>query len=79
MSIANPELETLTMKQRVFIAVVGVLSVVLAALLVFYFSPAEGISQALPGRNLTPAVHEDGFGRPSTPTDLLPINISMSA
>jgi hypothetical protein len=40
MSIASPEAETLTMKQRVFIGVLGVLSVVLAALVVFYFSPA---------------------------------------
>jgi hypothetical protein len=39
MSIASPEAEAITMKQRVFIGALGVLSVVLAALVVFYFSP----------------------------------------
>jgi hypothetical protein len=78
MSFASPEAETLTMKQRVFIGVLGVLSVLLAALVVFYFSPAEETSEALPGRNLSPALYEDGFGRRSTPADILPhINIPM--
>src|ERR1700722_13356879 len=58
MSIANPEAENLTMKQRIFIGVLGVLSVLLAALVVFYFSPAEETSEALPGLNLSPAVYE---------------------
>jgi hypothetical protein len=80
MSIASPEAETLTMKQRVFIGVLGVLSVLLAALMVFYFSTAEETSEALPGRNLSPAVYEDGFDRHSTLTDILPgINIPLSA
>lgn len=35
MSIASPEAETLTMKQCVFLGVLGVLSVLLAALVVF--------------------------------------------
>jgi len=58
MSTANPEAETLTMKQRVFIGVLGVLSILLAALVVFYFSPAEETSEALPGRNLSPTLYE---------------------
>ena len=62
MSIASPEAETLTMKQRVFIGVLGVLSVVLAALVVFYFSPAGETSEALPGQHLSPTVYEDRFG-----------------
>jgi hypothetical protein len=61
MSIASPEAESLTMKQRIFIGVLGVLSVLLAALVVFYFSPAEETSEALPGRNLSPAVYADRF------------------
>ncbi len=56
MSIANPEAETLTMKQRIFVGVLGLLSVLLAALVLFYFSPAEETSEALPGRNLSPAL-----------------------
>jgi hypothetical protein len=63
MSIASPEAEILTMKQRVFIGVLGVLSVLLAALVVFYFSPAEETSEALPRRNLSPALYEGGFVR----------------
>ncbi len=69
MSIANPEAETLTMKQRIFIGILGVLSVLLAALVVFYFSPAEETGEALTGRNLSLAVYEHGFGRHATPTD----------
>jgi hypothetical protein len=61
MSIASPEAESLTMKQRIFIGVLGVLSVLLAALVVFYFSPAEETSEALPGRNLSPTVYADRF------------------
>jgi hypothetical protein len=72
MSIASPEAETLTMKQRVFIGVLGILSVLLAALVVFYFSPAEETSEALPGRNLSPTVYEDRFDRHSTLADSLP-------
>jgi len=76
MSIASPEAESLTMKQRIFIGVLGVLSVLLAALVVFYFSPAEETSEALPSRNLSPAVYEDRFDRNSTLADILPdINI----
>jgi hypothetical protein len=56
MSMANLEAETLTMKQRIFIGVLGVLSVLLAALVVFYFSPAEETSEALPGRTLSLAL-----------------------
>jgi hypothetical protein len=61
MSIASPEAESLTMKQRIFIGVLGVLSVLLAALVVFYFSPAEETSEALPGRNLSPTAYADRF------------------
>jgi hypothetical protein len=59
MPIANPEAMTLTMRQRVFIGVLGVLSVVLAALVVFYFTPAGETSKALPGQHLSPTVHDD--------------------
>jgi hypothetical protein len=61
MSMATPEAENLTMKQRIFIGVLGVLSVLLAALVVFYFSPTEETGEAFPGRNLSPAVYEAGF------------------
>jgi hypothetical protein len=59
MPFASPEAETLTMKQRIFIGVLGVLSVLLAALVVFYFSPAGETSEALPGQHLSPTVYED--------------------
>jgi hypothetical protein len=65
MSIASPEAETLTMQQRVFIGVLGVLSVVLATLLVFYFIPAGETSEALPGQHRSPTVYEDRFVRHS--------------
>jgi hypothetical protein len=61
MSIASREAESLTMKQRVFIGALGVLSVLLAALVVFYFSPAEETREALPARNLSPTVYADRF------------------
>ena len=69
MSIANPEAENLTMKQRIFIGVLGVLSVLLAALVVFCLSPTEETGGAFPGRNLSPTVYQAGFGRHSSPTD----------
>jgi hypothetical protein len=65
MSIVNPEAETLTAKQRVVIGVLGVLSVLLAALVVFYFNPDGESSEALPGRHPSPTVCEDRFGRHS--------------
>jgi hypothetical protein len=58
MSIATPDAETLTMKQRVFIGALGVLSVLLAALVLFYFSPAEETSEAFRGQHLSPVVYE---------------------
>jgi hypothetical protein len=76
MSIASPQAETLTTKQRIFIGVLGVLSVLLASLVVFYFSPAEETSEALPNRNLSPTVYEDRFDGHSTLAGILPdINI----
>jgi hypothetical protein len=57
MSIPSPEAETLTMKQRVFIGVLGVFSVLLAALMVFYFSPAGETTEALPVQHLSPTVY----------------------
>jgi hypothetical protein len=62
MSIASPEAETLTLKQRVFIGALGLLSVVLAALVVFCFSPAGETSEVLPGQHLSPTVYEERFG-----------------
>jgi hypothetical protein len=58
MAIANPEAEALTMKQRVFIGALGALSILLATLVLFYFSPVEETSKALPGRHVSPAVCE---------------------
>lgn len=58
MSIASPEADTLTVKQRVFIGVLVVVSVVLAALVVSYLSPAAETSEAVPG-HLSPAVYRD--------------------
>jgi hypothetical protein len=54
MSIASPEVEALTMKQRISIGILGLLSVLLAALVVFYFNPAGEASEALPGQHLSP-------------------------
>lgn len=65
MSIASPEALVLTMKQRVFIGLLGVLSVLLAALVVFGFNPAGEISEALPAQHLLPPVYEEQFGRHS--------------
>jgi hypothetical protein len=59
MSITSPKAETLTMKQRVFIGVLGLLSIVLAALVVFCFSSAGETSKASLGQHLSPAVYED--------------------
>jgi hypothetical protein len=56
--VANPEAEALTMQQRVFVGVLGFLSVLLAALVLLYFSPVEETSGALPGQHLLPAVYE---------------------
>jgi hypothetical protein len=68
MSIASPEAQILTMKQRVFIGFLGVLSVLLAALVVFCFSPAGETSEALPGQHLSPTVYsvviQDNIGNP---------------
>ena len=52
MSITSPQAETLTIKQRVFIGVLGLLSIVLAALVVFCFSSAGETSKASPGLHL---------------------------
>jgi hypothetical protein len=57
MPIASPEAEILTMKQRAFIGVLGVFSVLLAALMVFYFSPAGDTSEALPVQHLSPTAY----------------------
>jgi hypothetical protein len=58
MSTSNTEVETITMKQRIFIAALAVVSVLLSALVLFCFSPAKATSEALPCRHLSPAMYD---------------------
>jgi hypothetical protein len=57
MSISNTQGET-TMKQRIFIGVLAVLSILLSALVLYYFSPGRATSEALPYHHLSPVVYE---------------------
>jgi hypothetical protein len=57
MSISNTQGET-TMKQRIFIGVLAVLSILLSALVLYYFSPGRATSEALPYQHLSPVVYE---------------------
>jgi hypothetical protein len=58
MSMSNMQGEAITMKQRIFIGVLAVLSIFLSALVLYYFSPARAISEALPYQHLSPVVCE---------------------
>jgi hypothetical protein len=58
MSISNTQGETSTMKQRIFIGVLAVLSILLSALVLYYFSPGRATSEALPYQHLSPVVYE---------------------
>jgi|HubBroStandDraft_6_1064221.scaffolds.fasta_scaffold11238_7 hypothetical protein len=57
MSTSNPQIETITIKQRIFIAALAVVSVLLSALVLFCFSPAGETSEALPCGHVLPAVY----------------------
>jgi hypothetical protein len=57
-STSNTQVETTTVKQRIFIAVLAVVSVLLSALVLFCFSPSRATSEALPRRHLSPVVYE---------------------
>jgi hypothetical protein len=57
-STSNTQVETTTVKQRIFIAALAVVSVLLSALVLFCFSPGKATSEALPYRHLSPAMHE---------------------
>lgn len=58
MSTSNSQEETITIKQRIFIGVLLIFSVLLSALVLFCFSPAGATSEALPRRHLSPVVYE---------------------
>ena len=58
MSISNTQAETITMKQRIFIGVLVVLSILLSALVLYYFSPGRATSEALPCQHLSPVAYE---------------------
>jgi hypothetical protein len=58
MSISNTQAEAITIKQRVFIGALVVFSVLLSALVLFFFSPARATSEALPCQHLSPVVYE---------------------
>jgi hypothetical protein len=57
-STSNTQVETTTVKQRIFIAALAVVSVLLSALVLFCFSPAKATSEGLPCRHLSPAMYE---------------------
>ncbi len=58
MSISNTQAEAITIKQRVFIGALVVLSILLSALVLFCFSPTKEIGEALPCQHLSRAVYE---------------------
>ena len=58
MSISNTQAEAITIKQRIFIGVLAVLSILLSALVLYCFSPGRATSEALPYQHLSPAVYE---------------------
>jgi hypothetical protein len=59
MSISNTQAETTTMKQRIFIGALLVLSILLSALVLYYFSPGRTTSEALPYQHQSPVVYEE--------------------
>ena len=58
MSTSTPQVGTITIKQRIFIAALAVVSVLLSALVLFCFSPGKATSEALPSGHLSPAVYQ---------------------
>ena len=58
MSTSNTQVETTTIKQRIFIAALAVVSLLLSALALFCFSPAKATSEALPCQHLSAAMYE---------------------
>ena len=58
MPISNGQAGTITMKQRIFIGALVVISVLLSALVLSCFSPARATSEALPCQHLSPGVYE---------------------
>jgi uncharacterized MnhB-related membrane protein len=58
MLISKAQRDALTIKQRIFIGALVLFSVLLSALVLFYFSPAKAISEALPCQHLSPVVYE---------------------
>jgi hypothetical protein len=58
MSTSNTQVGTITIKQRIFIAALAVVSVLLSALVLFCFSPAKATSEVLPCQHLSPGKYE---------------------
>jgi hypothetical protein len=58
MSAPTPQVMAITIKQRIFIAALAVISVLLSALVLFCFSPAGETSEASPCRSVLPAVYQ---------------------
>jgi hypothetical protein len=58
MATSTPQVETITIKQRIFIAALAVVSVLLSALVLFCFSPAGETSEALPCGHALPAAYQ---------------------
>ena len=58
MSTSNTQEETIPIKQRIFIGVLLIFSVLLSALVLFCFSPARGTSEALPCQHLSPVMYD---------------------
>jgi hypothetical protein len=58
MSTSNTQAEIITMKQRIFIGALLVLSILLSALVLYYFSPRRATSEAFPYQHLSPVVYQ---------------------
>jgi hypothetical protein len=58
MSAPTPQVKTITIKQRIFIAALVVIGVLLSALVLSCFSPAGETSEASPCWSVLPAVYQ---------------------
>ena len=58
MSTSNTQRESTPIKQRIFIAALAIVGVLLSALALFCFSPAQTTSEALPYQHLSRVVYE---------------------
>ena len=56
MSTSNTQRESTPIKQRIFIAALAIVGVLLSALVLYYFSPRRATSEALPYQHLSPVV-----------------------